>query len=163
MYHRPHYQAGKSVKFSPKGGKLPEHAIISIRPNYVEAILSGVKTIELRRRIPPVSVGTNLWIYATLPVGAVVAVAVAERMFRAPPSELWSRHGQKTAITKPDFDRYFSGAEMGIGIELSSAQAIQPVPIAGLKMMRQGFHPPQVIARITSVEAHYLANFANAA
>ena len=92
-----------------------------------------------------------------------MAVAVAERIFHFPINELWSRYGQKTAISKPDFDQYFSGVEVGIGIELSNVRAIRPVPIKDLKTMRDGFHPPQVISRITPGEAQYLATYSNAA
>src|SRR4051794_32919901 len=43
-------------------------AIISIHPSYADAILAGEKTIELRRRIPNISQGARLWIYATRPI-----------------------------------------------------------------------------------------------
>lgn len=138
---------------------MSENAIISIRPKFVQEILSGVKTIELRRRIPPIDVGTNLWIYATLPIGAVVAVAVATRIFRGSPDELWSSHGHKAGIAKIDFDSYFQGTSTGIGIELSFVRKICPVSIKHLRSMRKGFHPPQVIAKITPAEALFLEKF----
>ena len=47
-------------------------AIISIHPDYADAIFAGKKTIELRRRIPEVPSGTRLWIYATRPTGAII-------------------------------------------------------------------------------------------
>ncbi|MBY5601739.1 ASCH domain-containing protein [Rhizobium leguminosarum] len=138
---------------------MSENAIISIRPKFVQAIVSGVKTVEVRRRIPPIEVGTNLWIYATLPIGAVVAVAVAAQIFRGSPDELWSSHGHNAGIAKEDFDSYFQGTSAGIGIELALVREIFPVPIKHLRSMRVGFNPPQVIAKITSAEARFLEDF----
>ncbi|MBY5736409.1 ASCH domain-containing protein [Rhizobium leguminosarum] len=135
---------------------MSENAIISIRPQFVQAIVSGAKTVEVRRRIPPIQVGTALWIYATLPVGAVVAVAVATQIFRGHPDELWTSFGARTGITKEDFDSYFEGTESGVCIDLGHVREISPVPISQLRSMRVGFNPPQVISKISAAEAHFL-------
>jgi len=138
---------------------LSENAIISIRPQFVQAIVSGVKTVEVRRRIPPIQAGTALWIYATLPVGAVVAVAVATRIFRGHPDQLWASFGAKTGITKEDFDSYFEGTASGVCIDLGHVREISPVPISQLRSMRVGFNPPQVISKISAAEAHFLETY----
>jgi predicted transcriptional regulator len=46
-------------------------AIFSIRPQYVEAIFRGDKTVELRTRIPSKPVN-KIWIYCTSPVKKIV-------------------------------------------------------------------------------------------
>ncbi len=142
---------------------MPHNAIISIRPIFADAILSGKKTVELRRRIPSLELGTRLWIYATLPVGAVVGSALVHSFCNASPSELWRRYCERAAITRTDFNNYFSGTDHGVGIELSSVQKIEPIPIEYLRVMRGGFNPPQVIAKITNDEARYLSAFTLAA
>ncbi|MBB3441847.1 hypothetical protein [Rhizobium sp. BK379] len=142
---------------------MPHNAIISIRPLFVDAILSGAKTVELRRRIPSIDIGTKLWIYATLPVGAVVGAAIAQDFHYASPAELWVRYARHAAIPRDDFDAYFLGTDRGVGIELSSVQKIEPISIEYLRVMRDGFHPPQVLTKITNDEANYLSGFALAA
>ncbi|MBX4959525.1 ASCH domain-containing protein [Rhizobium lentis] len=131
-------------------------AIISIRPTFAEAILSGRKTVELRRRIPPVEVGGRLWIYATRPVAAVVGFAIIDTIFRGTPQAVWETYSDRIAINRGDFDRYFEGAREAIGIRLSTIQRIQPIGIERLRIWKEGFHPPQVLSRITASEAKRL-------
>lgn len=128
-------------------------AIISIRPKFVEAILSGVKTVELRRRIPPIETGTRLWIYATKPVGAVVGSASVKKLVRGTPEEVWQKCGARSGVDRETFNIYFDGAELAIGLVLSDVRRGCPVPIDKLRLIRAGFHPPQVIARISNEEA----------
>lgn len=53
--------------------ELTRLMLLSIKPGHVDNILSGSKTVELRRIRPQVSAGQPIAIYATMPVGAVVA------------------------------------------------------------------------------------------
>lgn len=131
-------------------------AIISIRPPFAEAILAGDKTVELRRRIPPVEVGARLWIYATRPVASIVGVAIIDTIFRGTPDVVWETYSDRTAINRNEFDRYFDGAQEAIGIRLSKVQRIQPINIGQLRVWRKGFHPPQVLCSITALEAQRL-------
>lgn len=134
----------------------PGDVIISIRPNFAEAILSGAKTVELRRRIPPIEIGTRLWIYATRPTAAVVGSAIVNAVIRGTPDSLWDTYSAQAAIKRDDYDRYFDGAKEAIGISLAMIVRVEPVHIAQLRQMREGFHPPQVIAKLSKVEAIFL-------
>lgn len=138
-------------------------AIISIHPRYAHAILDGVKTIELRRRIPSISIGTRLWIYATLPVGAVIGTATVERIVRGEPEEIWVQFGHQAGINRPDFDAYFEGAQEAVGIILSEAQRNKEhVEISQLRELRRGFQPPQVMIRINEQESQSLRRLSRA-
>lgn len=137
-------------------------AIISIHPRYAHAILDGVKTIELRRRIPSISIGTRLWIYATRPVGAVIGIATVERIVRGEPEQIWVEFGHQAAIERPDYDAYFEGAQEAIGIVLAQVQRnAEQVEIERLRTLRDGFHPPQVIMWISECEAQSLQRMSN--
>ncbi|MEP9377487.1 ASCH domain-containing protein [Aquabacter sp. CN5-332] len=131
-------------------------AIISIRPNFAEAIIAGEKTVELRRRIPPIEIGTRLWIYATKPVGAVIGSAVVKDIFRGLPEDIWDKGGNLSRVDRADFDIYFAGAVEAIGLLLWQARRGHPVSIEKLRSIRAGFHPPQVILRITDEEASFI-------
>lgn len=136
-------------------------AIISIRPNFAEAILTGDKTVEIRRRVPPIGVGTRLWIYATRPIGAVVGSAIVKRIFRGSPCELWEKYSDQTGVNRETFDLYFHGSEQAIGLVLADVNRGRPVPIEKLRAIRAGFHPPQVIARISIEEATSLGELSS--
>jgi predicted transcriptional regulator len=136
-------------------------AIISIHPRHANAILNGAKTVELRRRIPTLKVGTRLWIYATLPVGAVIGLATVDRIVRGEPRKIWLEFGDQTGIDQMDFDAYFSGADVAIGLLLVDAQrSAEQVEISQLRSLRDGFHPPQVMMALSSHEAQQLHQMA---
>lgn len=136
-------------------------AIISIHPRHANAILDGAKTIELRRRIPTLSIGTRLWIYATRPVGAVIGMATVERIVRGEPEEIWLEFGDQTGINRIDFDAYFNGAGEAVGLLLVDAQrSAEHVDMEQLRCLRDGFHPPQVMMAISSHEAQLLHRMA---
>ena len=128
-------------------------AIISIKPVFADAILDGQKTVELRRRIPPVEVGARLWIYATRPVAAVIGIATIDTIFRGTPQAVWETYSDRIAIDRHAFDRYFEGADEAIGIRLSSIHRVHPISIERLRVWKKGFHPPQVLSRLTNTEA----------
>jgi predicted transcriptional regulator len=130
-----------------------DEAIISIRPVFADAILSGRKTVELRRRIPSIGVGARLWIYATRPAASIVGVAIVDAIFRGESKTVWKIYSDRTAISRADFDRYFDGAREAIAIQLSNIQRIRPIEIDRLRAWKEGFHPPQVLSRLTTSEA----------
>ena len=131
-------------------------AIISIRPNFADAILDGIKTVELRRRIPPIEVGTRLWIYATRPTAAIVGSAIVGAILRDTPDAVWKSVSNKTALERFEFDHYFDGTSLAIGITLHTVRRVNHISIDRLRKWRTGFHPPQVLSRITSSEAKRL-------
>lgn len=136
-------------------------AIISIHPRHANAILDGAKTIELRRRIPPLSVGTRLWIYATRPVGAVIGMATVERIVRDDPAQIWLQFGEQSGINRGDFDAYFDGSNIAIGLLLVDVKrSAEQVAIEQLRCLRVGFHPPQVMMSISNHEAATLHKMA---
>ena len=131
-------------------------AIVSIHPKFANAILAGTKTVELRRRIPPIKIGTRLWIYATQPIGAVIGTVTVEAIVRAAPDVIWDTCADRADVSRLEFDRYFSGASKAIGISLRGAQKIEAIEIEKLRSWRVGFHPPQVMLKITASEAKSL-------
>ena len=137
----------------------PGDAIISIRPNFAAAILSGSKTVELRRRIPPLEIGTRLWIYATRPTAAVLGSAIVVAIVRGTPDAVWEAYSEQAAITHDEFNSYFEGAREAIGISLTNVRRVPPIEIEKLRQMRAGFHPPQVIAKLSTIETRALESW----
>jgi predicted transcriptional regulator len=131
-------------------------AIISIHPRFANAILAGTKTVELRRRIPPINVGTRLWIYATRPIGAVIGTVTVEAIVRATPDVIWDMCADRADVSRLEFDRYFCGTSEAIGISLGATQRIEAIEIKKLRAWRVGFHPPQVMLKISASEAKSL-------
>jgi predicted transcriptional regulator len=135
-------------------------SIISIHPTYADAILSGEKTIELRRRVPELASGTLLWIYATRPTGAVVGVATIQDVARAHPTTIWKKHRKGTGVDHASFKAYFNGAQEAVAILLAAVRRVGPISVSQLREIRDSFHPPQVLIRLTASETKALRKLA---
>ena len=135
-------------------------AIISIHPIHADAILGGHKTIELRRRVPQLASGTRLWIYATRPTAAVVGYATIKQVLKAKPDAIWREHRGGANIDRTSFKTYFNGSKEAVAILLFAVKKIAPISIEQLRVIREHFHPPQVIMRITGSEAKTLRKLA---
>ena len=129
------------------------HAMISIRPTYVEGILAGTKTIELRRRFLDLPVGSILWIYSTLPVGAIVAVATLSEIDYDRPDGLWRKYSRDVGIRGNHFDAYFDGCHLGVALRLSDVREITPLSLETIREIRGVRQIPQVAARVSEQEA----------
>jgi predicted transcriptional regulator len=135
-------------------------AIISIHPSYADAILAGEKTIELRRRLPDLPLGTRLWIYATRPTAAVVGFVIIQDVTRAHPRTIWNKHRSGSGVDHAAFTAYFNGAQKAVAILLGAARRVDPITIDELREIREHFHPPQVLVRLTPAEGKALRKLA---
>lgn len=134
-------------------------AIISIHPRHANAIMSGAKTVEFRRRVPRLERGDCLWIYATRPVGAVIGCATIGEISVAAPLTIWRKFRKSGGIEYTEFKSYFDGADEAIAIALSSPLATAAITIEQLKNIRERFHPPQVLTRLSPAESRAIRTF----
>lgn len=93
-------------------------AMLSIKPEYVDRILSGEKTYEFRRRIFKRRDVDTIVIYATSPRCAVVAEAGIARIIAEKPEDLWTRTHKHGGISKDRFMAYFRGRDVAYAIEI---------------------------------------------
>lgn len=122
--------------------------MLSVAPKYTKLILCGMKAVELRRRAPRITPGTQAWLYSTLPMGQVVALLTLNEVVEAPVCEIWRRFGSSAAVSQSEFDTYFVGADRGAALVIREVQALK-VPVS-LKDLRErgSFQPPQFYKRI---------------
>ncbi len=92
-------------------------ALVSVHPEYAEAILDGTKTVEFRKR-PLAPDVTHVAVYATRPVGRVVAVFSVEGQVTDNPHRLWRDFQDVAGISKSDFLAYYDGHNVGVGIKV---------------------------------------------
>ena len=132
------------------------HAIISIRPEFVRGILAGTKTVEVRRRFIDLPTGSTLWIYSTLPVGAIVAIATLSNIEHDTPNQLWKKYHCYIGILKDHFNSYFDSCSSGVALTLSNVQKITPLELNKIREIRGVNHIPQVAVRVSK---HEVAKF----
>lgn len=99
--------------------KPPRVALISVRPCFVEKILSGEKRLEFRRSwaTEPVEV---LMIYSTAPTRKIVATVNVIDVIEGSPTALWELAKEKGGgVTRQLIYDYFSGKKFGYAIEIA--------------------------------------------
>ncbi|WP_419946399.1 hypothetical protein [Candidatus Poriferisodalis sp.] len=122
--------------------------VLSLKPRFAEAILTGDKTVELRRIMPRITIPTLALLYATGPECSLVGTCVVHSVARLPTHELWRCHGTKTALTKPEFDAYLAGRDNGVALFLEQPDRLPaPVPLHALRRA-ENFRPPQSLAYV---------------
>lgn len=118
--------------------------MISLEERHANGIFEGRKHVELRRREMKVSVGSTVWIYATLPVGAIVGKAKISELHSLAPSTIWRRFSTVSGLTRAEFFQYFDGISKGFALSLEEVTKLStPVPLLALRAASQGFQPPQ--------------------
>lgn len=115
------------------------HALLSIKPEYAEAIFRGEKRFEFRRAIfrKPVDV---VVVYTTSPVSQVIGEFDIEEVISDTVEGLWGRTQRRAGIDRDRFFSYFAGRDTGYAIAIGSVRRYpQPLDLSA----SFGIRPPQ--------------------
>ncbi len=109
----------------------PRNVIISIKPEYALKIISGEKTIELRRKFPVDHIqGGIAMIYASSPIKEIIGYAVIQSVEKLSIDKLWKKCGKKACVDKSFFYSYFDGVDAGFALKLEKpVELIEPLNI----------------------------------
>lgn len=91
--------------------------LLSIRPEYVEAILAGNKKYEFRKRLSQKSV-EKIVIYATTPIKAIVGEVVVTGTIEMSPKKLWETTKTEAGISQKKFKQYFADCDKAYAYRL---------------------------------------------
>lgn len=131
---------------------IDDAIFLSVKPKYAKQILSGEKTVELRRNRPRLSNGSLVVLYVSSPVKAVLGAFYVDRVVAASPDALWPLVEAASGLTREEYDAYYAGATQGIGIFVRSAHRIKtPYQLADLRRDSPHFHPPQAFRYLRSL------------
>lgn len=84
--------------------------LISIKPEFVNKIITGEKKVEYRRRLCKREVD-KLYIYATAPVKQVVAEAEVTGRLEGRKEDIWMLTQEFSGIDREHFECYFRDSE----------------------------------------------------
>jgi predicted transcriptional regulator len=130
--------------------------LVSIHPRYVDQILAGSKTFELRKRLPRATADTLL-IYCSSPRMELAAIAKVECVHKAPLNLLWQLVRQDAGVTRTEFRKYYRGFDEGVAIELSEVRPFDStISLATLRQHWPGFQPPQCFRYLERCEWDWL-------
>lgn len=109
--------------------------LMSIRPEYAEAILSGAKVYELRRRRPSFAAGSRVVVYSSSPDQRLLGTFEAGAVHEAEPQTLWAAIDGRACISAEAYEEYFAGCRVAYAIEVRAPRRLAPKPLR--------FRPPQ--------------------
>lgn len=123
----------------------PQDALLlSIHPEHAQSIFIGTKTVELRRVRPQISKGSQVLIYVSSPIKALAGGFEVEEVIEDKPEKLWDRVRRYAAITREQFDGYYTDAVTGYGIMIANVWVLdRAVPLEHLRKKLPGFQAPQ--------------------
>ena len=123
--------------------------VLSLKPRFAEAILAGVKIVELRRTVPKIVVPTRALLYAAAPVRALLGTCIITSVQRLDLAALWREHGSGSALLYHEFQRYFEGVDVGAALTLIQQRAFnRPIPLQDLRAKPEVLRPPQSFAYV---------------
>jgi predicted transcriptional regulator len=117
--------------------------LVSIHSHYAELILDGTKTVELRRRFDPATVGSRMLIYATLPTAAVIGHTLIDNVECLFVEDIWEQHSSRVSVSANAFSRYFTGIDKGFAIHIADPKRYStPIPLRDMQG-KHGLRAPQ--------------------
>lgn len=93
---------------------------MAVHPRYAEAIMTGEKTVEFRKRRLADDIRTVL-VYATAPVSEVIGSFTVQEVVAASPRRIWDEFGESGVIQYEDFFSYYDGSDVAVAIKVADA------------------------------------------
>ena len=97
---------------------MKKRVLLSIRPEFAEAIFNGDKHYEFRRVLFREDVDEIL-VYATMPVARVIGSFRIEDIYEDAPKVVWAKTKEAAGVTKQKFDSYFKDRKRAFAIKVS--------------------------------------------
>lgn len=114
--------------------------LMSVHPEYAEALLDGTKTVELRKSAVADDV-SHIVIYATAPVRRVVGWVEAVGVEHGSPSAIWRKHRSRTGVREREFRTYYRGHPVAVAIHVESPRRLdEPLELSAVE---EGLTAPQ--------------------
>ena len=123
---------------------VQEGVLLSVRPRFARALLSGSKRVELRRRAVRLKPGQLIAVYEASPTSALAGFLIVAATYEATPAAVWTRCNSGMSLSRTEYDKYLRGSERAFAIEVKHAIRLE-IPVSLLRLRRQclGFRPPQ--------------------
>lgn len=103
---------------------------MAIQPRFAQAILSGDKTIEFRKRRLAEDVDTVL-IYESAPTQRIVGRFTIAQTVEGTPRTLWRDYGSVGGIPRVDFFTYYTGHDRAVGFVVADRERYQAAVALG--------------------------------
>ena len=103
--------------------------LLSIKPKYVDAIITGTKTVEYRTRIRKDTEVTTALIYRTGDLKKVVAEFTIGGIIEGTPEQVWAQTKEMGGIEEKDYFRYFANNDRAYAYRICNL-TVYPEPVS---------------------------------
>ena len=135
--------------------------VLSLKPRFAQAILAGVKTVELRRTVPKIVIPTRALLYASSPVRALLGTCVITSVRSADLAALWHEYGSRSELPYHEFQQYFEGVAKGTALRSPSHKhSAGRSLLQDLRAKPRSFRPPQSFAYVDTKTGNQLIRMA---
>ncbi|WP_222846793.1 hypothetical protein [Chitinolyticbacter meiyuanensis] len=115
--------------------------LLSIKPEFANAIFSGDKTFEFRKAVFKDKTVKKIYVYASAPISKVIGTFDVDEIIERAPATLWEETNLGAGITEDYFWEYFAGRNLGYAIRVEKTQLFEePQELHAMFGIR---HPPQ--------------------
>jgi len=91
------------------------NVILSIKPEFADAIFSGQKKVEFRKIIFKKNV-EKVFLYSSSPIKKITGYFTFSEIIKDTPQKLWEEFGEVGFINEDEFFKYFENKEIGFSI-----------------------------------------------
>ncbi len=125
--------------------------LLSILPEWTDAILSGIKKWEYRRIPPKVEDGSRVILYASANRQAIVGEFTIKKILKEPIAILVKHTLQETPHNEEDISSYFSGLDIGSALEVTNpTKYSKDITLSEIREIIPSFIPPQSFRYLSS-------------
>ena len=111
--------------------------LLSIKPIYAALILSGKKTIELRKKFSKDFVDCRIYLYSTYPARKIVGTVDIKSVESVSIDEISANYIDKACVDEKTLHNYYNNNKTGIIIEVENpVEFTKPVELAQLRIMK---------------------------
>lgn len=129
---------------------IEKHFLMSIKPEYANKIMSGEKSVELRRFFPEdVAAGSILVVYSSSPEKAIIGYVRIKKVLKLPIMDIWKNYGDSACIDYRKFRSYFSGKKEGYVLSLAQPEKFDRSIERSKIQEKHSFSPPQSYKYLT--------------
>jgi predicted transcriptional regulator len=133
--------------------------LLSVRPRFAEALLTGAKTMEVRRRRAHIADGAVCLLYASSPTCALVGAIRVATTVSGDPDALWDAHADDMGLSRREYDAYLEGATSVCGIVVAATTRFTThIRLPELRRRHSAFVTPQSYRFLRDRELSALLN-----
>ena len=127
-----------------------KYVLMSIKPQYANAIMHGSKKVEFRKQIFDVNV-ERVYVYASHPVKKLIGYFDVDHVICENPDKLWDDYNKVGCISKKDFVSYFNNCSYGYAIAVKEVHRFTKDYLIA-EIFGENFQVPQSYRYINNIK-----------